>query len=156
MLQIDLWSPTGKAHGTSVKYPPAPSAVKFSSTRAQGFGGVSASSAIRHSINQRHTNDLTAQSAFIQGRALGLLRRRIKYPFKSLLPSINPPPKTTKVYLYRIRKSTIIFRYANRGKQRGIPPLTLTLSLSRKGRGRRKEVHKRRGKAVVVDSPVLI
>ena len=46
----NLWSPTGKARGTSVKYPPAPVGDEIFRYASPGFGGVSASSVIRRSI----------------------------------------------------------------------------------------------------------
>jgi hypothetical protein len=45
------WSPTGKARGTSVTYPPTPISAETLLRKCQGFGGVSASSGIRRSIN---------------------------------------------------------------------------------------------------------
>ena len=40
----------GKAHGPSLKYPPAPIGGEAFRYPSQGFGGVSASSGIRRSI----------------------------------------------------------------------------------------------------------
>jgi hypothetical protein len=36
----------------------------------EGFGGLSASSEIRRSINQKHRNQLPTESAFIHGQSL--------------------------------------------------------------------------------------
>jgi hypothetical protein len=45
------WSPTGKARGTSITYPPTPMGAEKLRRKCQGFGGLSASSGIRRSIN---------------------------------------------------------------------------------------------------------
>jgi hypothetical protein len=47
------WSPTGKACGTSMKYPPTPIGAETLQCKYPGFGGLSANTGIRRSINPR-------------------------------------------------------------------------------------------------------
>ena len=51
--QTFSWSPTGKARGTSMTYPPTPMGAETLRRKCRGFGGLSASSGIRRSINPR-------------------------------------------------------------------------------------------------------
>jgi hypothetical protein len=64
------WSPTGKARGTSMKYPPTPvgaETLRYASAKASAGYPPVAESAV--ALTQRHRDDLAAEFAFIHGQS---------------------------------------------------------------------------------------
>jgi len=68
--EYHLWSPTGKARGTSMKYPPTPlgaGAFRWASVKAsEGFPPVAKSA---EAFITRRMNDITKAYAFIHGQS---------------------------------------------------------------------------------------